>query len=250
MLLNSIFCYVIGVADQSILNPTVEIMDFFWAEPMTSATDFLVALISGYAAFRIYQIKKTERNPKVQTYFFLYFLFFAIGMTCAAWLGHGFQAYLSPRFKIIGWMLSATGLMFLQLASIQLISSKLKLGLFNTLKIVFVIQWIVLLILVINPKTSHFKVVQINSVLALIGTVLPIHIYNWKVLNNQFSIGVIIAIAYSLIPGLVYNNQVSYNRWFNYHDISHILIGIFMLMMFRSINNLARIDQYDMNQGE
>jgi len=40
---------------------------------------------------------------------------------------------------------------------------------------------------------------------------------------------------------LVYNNQLSGGQWFNYHDISHVLMATFMFLMYRSVRELAFI---------
>ena len=83
-----------------ILNPTIFIGNFEWREPVTTLTDFLVAIVAflGYLKFRSYKNKKSLSF----NYFKYYFLCFAVGMTSAAWFGHGLQAYVGPEFKRIG----------------------------------------------------------------------------------------------------------------------------------------------------
>lgn len=169
-----------------------------------------------------------------------YFLVFAIGMTSAAWLGHGLQAYVTPYYKVIGWVCGATGLLFLQMGSFQLIKNNIAVGLKKFLPVWFVLQYVVVVFLMINPATSNFKITQLNSVVALIGFVLSMHVFAYKWLKINGSRIVLIALIYSVIPGLVYSNQLSISRWFNYHDMSHVLMAIFMSIMYLGLSTIVK----------
>lgn len=224
--------------EQEVLNPTVSVGSFKWAEPVTTLTDFLVALVCWYAVVRLSRIKDQHSGNQLFRHIFFYFLCFAVGMTSAAWLGHGFQEYISPKFKMIGWVCAATGLLMLQRASALLIQphiSNVRFKLFNAL---FIVQWAVFLLLIFIPQTSSFKITQVNSTVALIGAVLPMHIFFWRKTGSAGSLGVILALVYSLIPGFIFTFQISLGRWCNFHDISHVLMAIFMFLMFRSLRKL------------
>mgnify|MGYP000976176356 CR=1 FL=1 len=225
-----------------ILNPTVFVGNFEWREPVTTLTDFLVAIVcwTGYYFFS----KERGNTSTSYPWFKKYFLIFAIGMTSAAWLGHGLQAYVSPTFKIIGWACGATGLMFLQVGSLRLIEKKLSHRAKTLLPKWFNLQWILAVSLMFyflsQGIETAFKVTQINSVVALWGFVLPMHLYGYYKLENKASKIVIIALLYSVIPGVVYSTQLSISNWFNYHDISHVLMAIFMTLMFLGLYQLTK----------
>lgn len=165
-------------------------------------------------------------------------------MTSAAWLGHGLQAYVTPNVKIIGWACGATGLMFLQLGSLRLIEKQLPQKAKKLLPKWFNLQWILAISLMFYFLSSGietaFKVTQINSVIALWGFVLPMQVFSYYKLKNKTSKIVIIALLYSVIPGVVYSTQLSVSNWFNYHDISHVLMAIFMTMMFLGLYHLTK----------
>ncbi len=165
-----------------------------------------------------------------------YFLVFAIGMTSAAWLGHGFQAYISDKFKMIGWICGATGIMFLQMGSLQSIKSILTRNVTFLLITVFVIQYVVAVSCMIG--FFNFKVVQLNSVIGLWGFVLPLQLFAHLKCKKEGANMVILALLYSVIPGLIYSNQISISKWFNYHDISHVLMAGFMTLMFVGLRKL------------
>ena len=225
-----------------ILNPTIYVGDFEWREPITTLTDFLVALVC-WAAFYFFSRQKRNESPSFP-WFKKYFLIFAIGMTSAAWLGHGLQAYVSQNFKVIGWACGATGLMFLQIGSLKLIENRLSERLKVMLPRWFNLQWLTAISLMFyflsSGMETAFKVTQINSVLVLWGFVLPIHLISYYREKNKASKIVIIALLYSLVPGIVYSNKLSFSKWFNYHDISHVLMAIFMTLMFLGLYQLVK----------
>lgn len=226
----------------SVLNPTVFVGEFEWMEPVTTLTDFLVALVC-WSAYYFFRRLKNSEAPSYP-WFRKYFLVFAIGMTIAAWLGHGFQAYISPSYKAIGWICGATGLMFLQMGSLKLVQKRLSNKVQKLLPKWFVFQWIAAVCLMTYFLSvgieQAFKVTQFNSVLALWGFVLPMHVFAYKKLEIVASKLVIIALLYSAIPGTVYSQQLSISNWFNYHDISHVLMAIFMTIMFLGLYQLVK----------
>lgn len=215
--------------DDPILNPSLWIGSFELREPVTTLTDFLTAMVS--LSVVIYFLRyKGERNKNFNLYL-IYFICFAISMTSAAWLGHGLQAYISPKFKMIGWTLSAIGFTSLLFASVNQIENKLGEKGVKLFKLFIIMKLLIFFGLIINPSTSSFKLVQLNSTLDVICLALPLHILNYKWNKSRGSLRVIGTFIYAIIPGLVYNNQLSIDKWFNYHDISHVLMAFFIFLM-------------------
>jgi hypothetical protein len=222
-----------------ILNPTIYLGSFEWREPITTLTDFLVAIVAifGYYKFKSYKgIKSSNFN-----FFKFYFLCFAVGMTSAAWLGHGLQAYVGPEFKRIGWICGATALLLFGLGSFDLIKTQFNKTAYKVLKILFVGQYLSLVFLMLNPSTSDFILAQLSSTLSLIFFIFPIHLYNFLKTKHIGSSYIVLTIIYSIIPGFIYNNQISVNKWFNFHDISHVLMAIFMFLMIIGTSKLSMI---------
>jgi hypothetical protein len=222
-----------------ILNPTIYIGNFEWREPITTLTDFLVAIVAliGFFKFNSYKGAKSLSF----NYFKFYFLCFAIGMTSAAWMGHGLQAYVSPEFKIIGWVCAATGLLIFGLGSFIEIKDQIKKPFYLILKYLFITQYITFVFLMLNPLSSDFILAQLSSTISLIAFIFPVHLYNYLKTKVKGSIFIVLTITYSIVPGLIYSNQLSINKWFNYHDISHVLMAFFMLLMIVSTSKLSML---------
>jgi len=224
---------------ESILNPTIELGNFIWTEPVTTFTDCLVALVCWYAVYRFSQIPINKRRKSVYALLMGYFLLFAIGMTSAAWLGHGFQHYIGPEYKTVGWLCAATGLLFLQIASLRLVKNMLGSSFYKMILAFFLVEWAPALFIILNPSTRSFMVTQVNSAIALIICVVPLQFINFKYNGDLASRTVLLALVYSVLPGFVFNNQIGFGKWFNHHDISHVLMAGFMLLMFLATSKLA-----------
>ncbi len=221
-----------------ILNPTVFVGAFEWREPVTCLTDFLVAIVAMYAFYRL----QTYRGKKAENFNFYkyYFLCFAIGMTSAAWFGHGLQAYVGPRMKIIGWLMSASGLFCMAMASLKEIEEHLNPVVTRTIRSWLMLQYAIIVMMMISPAHSNFVITQLNSTVMLIFLILPMQAYHYRVDGSLGSLRIVGAILYGIIPGLVYTNQISVHRWFNYHDISHVLMSGFMGLMFWGVWTLVK----------
>jgi len=222
-----------------ILNPTLFLGNFEFREPVTSLTDFFVAIIAFVGFLKFYTFKGTKSESFI--YFKIYFLCFAIGLTSAAWLGHGLQAYVGPEFKRVGWVCAATGFLFFGLASLVEIKKLVGKAYYSILRFLFFGQYLVLVFLMLNPSTSSFIMAQLSTTISLIVFIFPIHIYNYLKTNTKGSLIIIFIVIYSILPGITYNKQISINRWFNYHDISHVLMAIFMASMIIGTSKLAML---------
>lgn len=229
-------------AQESILNPSLFINSIEWREPVTTLTDFLVAIAAMYALFRFVSYKG-EKGSFYYRYQ-IYFLCFAIGMTCAAWLGHGLQAYISPRWKTIGWFMSATGQLFLITASIDQLKISWGKRFRNTAKGLAILKYVVFALIIFNPDTSSFRWVQYNSSIDLIALILPLQLFFYSKTKMKGSLILVLAIVYAVIPGLIFSSELSIGRWFNFHDISHTMMALFMLFMFYGSYTLVTHPKY------
>lgn len=221
----------------SILNPTVFIGTLELREPVTAVTDFMIAIACA-VAFWILTTSKKERSDSFH-YYRGFFLMYALGMTFAAWIGHGLQAYFGPEWKMLGWFCSMTGQALLVLGSLIEVKSFMKPIIYKTIVGALLAQFVVFTVLILNPSTRGFEVPQTASVIVLTGFVIPLQLFGYLKNNNIGSLLVVSAIVYGIVPGYVYNNQISLNKWFNYHDISHVLVVVYMIIMTFALRKLA-----------
>lgn len=226
-----------------ILNPTLIIGEFEWREPITTLTDSLTGFVCIFAfiIFSKYKGKKSESFK----YFKIFFLLFSIGMLSAAWFGHGLAAYVTPRWKVIGWVINSTANLFLGLATLKEIIPLIKPHISRWIKVVFISQVSIFIVFMLIPSTSFFGLAQLCSLVSLIGMVLPMHIFNFSKTKSQGSKLFIIAIGMGVLPGIIFNTQLSVNRWFNYHDISHVVMATIFFVLFLAARKFSFLKQHN-----
>lgn len=223
------------IDENSILNPTLLWGDFEWREPITTLTDQLTALVClfAYLQFVYYKGKKSNSFE----YYKYFFLFFFMGMTSAAWLGHGLQAYLSFGWKTIGWIFSSIGFLLVELGTLKDINNILPQNWIKGLKIFSFIQFITFVTLMIS--TQNFIFPQLNSTVSLVLFTLPLQLFTYIKTRNKAHLYIVLTILYAVLPGYVYNNKISFHHWLNYHDISHLLMSLYMVFFFISTSKIA-----------
>ena len=211
-------------------NPTLVLGQFEWREPVTTLTDSLTASVFIFA-FIVFSRYKGEKSESF-IYFKAFFLCFGIGMLCAAWFGHGLAAYFTPRWKVIGWVINSTANLFLGLATLKEITPLIKPHIRRLIKVIFISQVSIFIVFMLIPSTSFFGLAQLCSAVSLLGMMLPMHIFNFYKTKSSGSKLFMIAIGMGVLPGIIFNTQLSVNRWFNYHDISHVVMATIFFVIF------------------
>jgi len=84
------------------MQPSIEVLNIRIDEPVTTATDILLAGVCVYAFFRI---RKLGPTLTVKRYFEYYFLALGLGAFFGGLLGHAFLYQLSPYWKLVSWIL-------------------------------------------------------------------------------------------------------------------------------------------------
>ncbi|MEM6802182.1 MAG: hypothetical protein AAF696_12310 [Bacteroidota bacterium] len=222
---------------EEILNPTVFYQGWEIREPVTSATDLLTGVVSLFAFIYLGMMKSI--SPIVGQ-MRAYFILMAISMGFAGIAGHAMQAYISWEWKMIGWSFGAMAVCMLEQASITALQDKLGDKYSLWLRIFAVLHLIIFFIAIAIPATRSFSAVKINSTIGLVGLVLPLHAYNLLSQKVKSSFWIVLAMIWALIPAYVYNMEVSISRWFNFHDISHVLMSIYTVYLFLGAKSFAR----------
>lgn len=221
------------------MNPgEIEIIGIIILEPLASLTDILTGIISLMLAYFLWRRKSPNKSMKL---FMYYFLFTGLATVCAGTIGHGLLYYISTDWKILGWSLSAIGIFFFELASFEYFKKEIRTNIFLNMKILIKVQLIVFFILLILHFTRSFTLVQLNATFCYFGIILPLYsysIYGWK-LNTSWL--VIAAIILASITALVYNMKITINQWFNHHVFTHVLMAMYMLLIYYAVVRLHTV---------
>jgi hypothetical protein len=211
----------------------IELLQFTVTEPVSALTDVITGVVSLFVAYKLIQ----GRNEKAR-HFINYFVLMGLSTIIAGTVGHAFQFYLTPNWKVIGWSLSAVALFFFQLASIQLFKNRLSSNMYFGLLFVSYTQVFLLNTLLFFPETRIFKVVQLNLTIGYLGILIPLYIvafFKWKIESSK---RLFTAIAVAGLASLSFNFKLSLHQWFDHNVVSHIFITGFIVLMYTAVLKL------------
>lgn len=196
-------------------------------EPVTSLTDIITG-VAGMVGF--YLLHRLGRTEKIHIFFKYYLLFMGMATFLGAFFAHSFVYILGHQGRMLGWSFSGFSIFFIEQSSIESVKEWIKP---NYKKVLTSISYFKIAIFFFFMfYTQSFTVVQQNASLGLICLVLPLHLWAYNKSKDQGSKWILISILWALIPAITFNTQFTLHAWFNYHDISHVLMTIFMVFMY------------------
>jgi len=208
--------------------PSIDLYGIRIDEPVTTATDLLVSVVC-FVAF--YRLTKLSLPGKTQLYFRLYFLLMSIATFFGGLIGHGFLYALSFPWKLPGWIVSMLSVALIERSSIERAKPLIDPRVGRFFLILNLIE--LATIMTITMTALDFKWVEFHSGYGLLGVVLPFHSYTWYRTRDKGSLLVIIAVLAASCAALVFMNKLSIHTWFNYLDISHVMMAIGAYVFYR-----------------
>ena len=208
-------------------------------EPVTCLTDLITATVCFFAFTQLQRLDKTE--PEHQ-YFKYYFLFMGLATTAAGLIGHAFLYLVSFNWKMIGWTFSALAIFSIERSAIHFVKPHLDAKKVRWLSLINVLQTLIFFTVITIPATRSFEAVKINSAIGLIGFVLPLHLWSYRRIGHLGHRQVLLAIFAGILPAITFNMEFTIHKWFNYHDISHVLMAMVIFAMYLGARYLAELE--------
>ena len=201
--------------------PSIELFGIKILEPVTSATDLLVAAVCFYAYYQLRKINRPEKSHRFMKY---YLLSLAIATTVAALMAHAFLYVMGPKWKLPGWVLSMIAVSWLERSSISHATPLMgenpakwiKWG--NYVELAFLIGATII--------TGKFLFVEIHSAMGLLIVAAPLHFMAWKKEKDYGSRYILFAIASSAVAVSFFSSKIGISKWFNHSDIAHVFLAI------------------------
>ena len=233
--------------------PAIEILGLQINEPVTVATDLLVAGVCLYAFIKLVQL---PYRSKLKTYLLWYFMLMAIATTIGGLIGHAFLWYFTASWenpdwvnniieqiafleshepayawKLPGWIVSMLSIMFVERAAIEQVRPIVKRGVGSAFKIVNLVE--LFLFMAITLATLNFRYVEIHSGYGLMFVVLSLQGYAYIRTKDEGSKLFLYGVAVAAVAALFYMNEVGISKWFNHFDISHTLMAVSAYIFYR-----------------
>ena len=208
------------------------------SEPVTACTDLVTGVISIYAFLKL---RSRSQQITEALFFTYYFLFIGIAVIYSAIAGHAFFHLLNDNWKIPGWLLGGFSILLIEYAiALFLLNSISENRKLKWIKLFPFIQFGIFLIFIFSDF-RNFTIVRINSAIGFICFVLPISgilYFRNKLIGLKF---ILLAIMLSLLPAVVYFKEISIHKWFNYHDLSHVLMAICIFLLYKGVYHLFHV---------
>ena len=213
---------------------SIKIGGFILLEPNLLLTNLVVTAVSWYLYYKLYPL--SFRQPVIQRWN-QYLFFLGLSTLTGGIFGHALLYYLPFEFKSIGWVCSAVGAYFFELGIFE--EAHHVLGWKKGWRWIPKIKLMVFLMALVIPGWFHFNLVVINTALGVIGIILPVCIALFMRTKNKAYSQMILAFLFAFTPGLVFLLKISPSPWFNHKDIGHLLMAIFVWILYRGIHERA-----------
>lgn len=218
---------------------TVEWLGITWVRPNNLLTNLVVGVVGVILAYQIHQ-RNTNKDP----YLYLWMGFFlVVGLGGAiGGFAHAFN-YEFPEVRHtylhkIAWTVGGVGLFLGEMAALYLVPNTRVRNLLRILCIL-VLGYYMFYLYYSQHYTlgnfNHFDIVRFHSMFALLGIILPIHIYSLIAYQNKGTWYFLAGIATLATTVIFYNFQISFHEWFDFNDISHALEIICLALICKGI---------------
>jgi hypothetical protein len=206
----------------------ISLFGFKLFEPVTILTNSIITIYCLFVYFRTQQF-----NHQISRHWGIFFLLMAVSSMLAS-LTHGIHDQLGEAFLRNSWILmnsvSLIGIYFFYRATFiySNLNKEHTSQLFNYAAFVWMIS-----LLVATYFLNNFLLIKIHAGIVLFYSLI-VHLITFK--NSQAGSGHIVAgIIISFLSIFVHSFKLSFGEWFNYKDISHVIVLTSMVFLFKGV---------------
>jgi hypothetical protein len=216
---------------------SLNFFNIYLLEPITVLTNFFIFFFCLYFYFKL---NINSSNFKLKKYWRLFFLFFSFSSVIGA-LAHGFRGYLNKTVFDIVWLtMNLSSILithFLLLSNIETISlgDRYK-SFFKNIIVLISIVFVGVILL-----TNNFLSVKINACISILLT-LFIHFFTYRNKINGSGF-ILFGFSFSILSVIVHSIKFSFSSWFNYKDISHVIMNISLFIIFIGVKQRLAVEQ-------
>ena len=196
-------------------------------EPVATITDLLVSAVCTYA---YEQMRRMGLNDWSQIHFRRYFLLVAIATAWGGIIGHGFLYAFTFAWKLPGWIVGIVSVALVERSAISHAQGLIKPKIGKFFLVFNIIEMCV--ILAITMITLDFEWVQYHNGYGLLINVAGFHGYSYYRTRDKGSLIILGAVVVTSVASVVFTNEISLHTWFNYIDISHVLLAVAAYIMY------------------
>jgi len=203
-------------------------------EPVTSLTDIFLSIIAAVLFFRV-------KNNCSKGLFFdswaMFFLFMCISTTIGTF-AHGFYDAWGLKVHNTLWMLMNISVSVAVFFSIQ--ATIVFMGAEKFLNRILLTSNTILLsgFIISTLAWNNFEILKIHTA---IGVIVIFATHGIALFKNHFgSERIVTAFSLSLLTLLIHTYQVSVSKWFNFKDISHVLMMLSLMLIYSGVFRMSQ----------
>lgn len=208
--------------------PSVELFNIRIDEPITTATDLLLAAVCFYA---FYRINKQENEGRIKGYFKYYFLTLGMGALFGGLFGHAFLYSLSPSWKLVSWIFTLISVAIIGHALIELSRPLVRPSISRT--VARMNMAIMLFALAYTLITLAFSAVKYYTIFGMVVVVGSLSFVVFQKTGSRGMVKLMVGIAVGLLSAVVFSYEWGLSPWFNHNDISHVILSFSALSLYK-----------------
>ena len=215
---------------------------FILTEPVTVLTNITIGLTCFYFCLTL---SKQKQIPEWTIYWYRFFLWIGVSAIVGG-VFHGLKTYFSPLlFSAIKLGMNVSS-MPASLALLKLTTQISILKEVDKKKINKISFWLILSMCLLTVLINQFYLVKIIAGIVILYSI-SIHLKCSKI--GMKGSGLIASgFIFSLSSLFVHTTQFSISEWFNYKDISHVIMNTSLIIIFIGVNTSANFFQLTENQ--
>lgn len=184
-----------------------------------------------------YKLNIGSKESNLKKYWRMFFLFFGFNAAVGI-VAHGFKSYFSEEvFKYVWLSMNLASVpitFYLFKANVE--NSKFEGKTKNAFNLIILFTSFVFVALTI--LLNNFVVVKVSALLAILVTIVA-HYRTYR--NGIAGSGYItFGFAFSVSALIVHGAKWSISEWFNYKDISHVIMNISLIIIFVGVQQKLR----------
>ncbi|HET8962777.1 MAG TPA: hypothetical protein VFM99_02690 [Chitinophagales bacterium] len=203
-------------------------------EPITSLTDIFLSVI----AFILFsKVKKKCAKGFFFNSWALFFLFMGIS-TSIGTFAHGFNDVWGSTIHNVLWMLMNMSVSMAVFFSMQ--ATITFMGANNFWNRFFLIANIIILIgfIISTLAWNNFEILKIHTGIG-VAVIFITHVF--ALIKKHYGSGwIVVAFSLSLLTLLIHSYQISFSEWFNFKDISHVLMMMSLILIYIGVYRMSQ----------
>jgi len=213
---------------EKFVQPSIEILSIRIDEPITTATDLLLAAICFYAFF---QIRRLECTDRVKIYFKYYFFILGLGAMTGGLLGHAFLYRIAEGWKLVSWVLTLGSVALIAHALIEIAKPYVKPLIFRIISRVNVLIFV--LALFFTLWSMAFSPVKYYTIFGMVVLVCSLCYYIYRKTRSRGMLILMGAVGVGFISAIIFSFEWGLSPWFNHNDISHVILTLSAFSLYK-----------------